>query len=268
MLDRIRCPSCFFYTVSTETGSPSMCGGLSRRSYGREELCRCGAVPAKTLTYILGAKAAFPFRRRAAPWSRAGVATGPAGPAPGWPCLWRRRGRFPVRRPRGAEARASSGRAPSGPGKRRVCPPSPAVKPGFAPRLLNTSQKMRLCPSGAVAACLPRLWESGVGRAQDTARAYYPRFKSRALIVENVQFVIFLSKQNTAPAQLRAAMARNEQGRDLPDVRLRGMKLQGLTEAPSHCARPKPRLFSGNAVSGSRKRLSAPTPARRRSSVF
>lgn len=90
MLDRVKCPSWFFLhclyrnRLSLDVWSE---GDLSRHSYGREELCRCGAVPAKTLTYILGAKAAFPFRRRAAPGSRAGVITGPAGLAPGWSCL-------------------------------------------------------------------------------------------------------------------------------------------------------------------------------------
>lgn len=204
LLDRIRCPSCFFLhglyrnQLSLDVWSE---GGLSRRSYGREELRRCGAVPAKTLTYILGAKAAFPFRRRAVPGSRAGVATGPAGPAPDWPCLSggeadpstaRLPGRARVGRPRGAEARASRGRAPSGPGRRRVCPRNPALKPGFAPRLLfNTSQKMRLFPAGPWRRAFPAFGRTGSDAPRTRARAYYPRFKSRALIVENVQLEIF-----------------------------------------------------------------------------
>lgn len=219
MLDRIRCPSCFFLhglyrnQLSLDVWSE---GGLSRRSYGREELRRCGAVPAKTLTYILGAKAAFPFRRRAVPGSRAGVATGPAGPAPDWPCLSggeadpstaRLPGRARVGRPRGAEARASRGRAPSGPGRRRVCPRNPALKPGFAPRLLfNTSQKMRLFPAGPWRRAFPAFGRTGSDALRTRARAYYPRFKSRALIVENVQLEIFFLVNKTERRPNRALL--------------------------------------------------------------
>lgn len=177
MLDRLRCPSCFFYTVSTDTGSSQMCGGRGPFP----PLLRPGSCvgaelfPPKPSHLHFGRQSRFPFPPPRNARVEAGGGRGPAGPTPGalrgdqrpLPTAAPPPGRARAGRPPGAGARGSSGRAPAGPRRRLVCPRNPALKPGFAPGLLfNTSQKMRLLLSGDVAACLPApLGEQGRTRS-------------------------------------------------------------------------------------------------------
>lgn len=177
-------------------------------------LCRCGALPAKTLAPTfwapkpLSPSAAAQRSARGRGWPRPGGSRSRHGRG--------EQSRFPppVQRPRSVRAREAAGLSLL-----------PCPKPGFAAGLLfNSSQKTRLLPSGDVA---PRLWENGVGRIHLSWLGLLPSFLIAS--INSRKYAIcgffFFFLQNSAPSQLRTATLQIEQGRDLPDVRVRALKL-------------------------------------------
>lgn len=82
--DQIRHPSCFLHGFKrnrlflTRKGGGFPVASSGQRPLAWGSLLVLSSSRQNPLTYSLGAKTAFPFRRREAPRSRAGVATGPA----------------------------------------------------------------------------------------------------------------------------------------------------------------------------------------------
>lgn len=131
---------------------------------------------------------------------------------------------------------------------------------------------MRLLPSGDVAACLPApLGEQGRTRSGHRQLPWSGLQPPLLIACINCRkYAIFnlllLTKHSAGPTA--SCHGSDRAGTGFARRATAGYEVTGFIETPSHRARPEPRLFSGNAVSGRRKRLPPLNPARRRELGF